>query len=78
AYNYYGGRLPVSGVSDPEPVVQTAQPEGVWLVASRAPRDEAPSLLAEAWFDENWQLIEEQAFYRLVLKHYRPPPELPP
>ena len=24
------------------------------------------------------QLIEEQAFYRLVLKHYQPPPELQP
>lgn len=77
-YNYYGGTLPVSGVSDPASVVQTAQPEAVWLVASRAPRDEAPSLVAEAWFDENWQLVEEQTFYRLVLKHYRPPPELQP
>lgn len=46
--------------------------EGIWLVASRTPRDGIPSSATEAWLDEAWQLEEAFPLTRLEVRHYVP------
>lgn len=75
AYHYYThGRsdaLPVH--NDPVPSDTLTDETGVWLITKRRPQDPVPSIPAEAWFDEHWDLVEEKDFYRLGVKLYREP-----
>jgi hypothetical protein len=74
AYFYYQGALPVH--LDPSPDEEDL-PLGhdVWLISYRRPQDPGghPSIQAEQWFDENWDLVEEVPFYRLAVRHYVAP-----
>lgn len=70
-YLYYGGDLEVYMAEEPDSTLSEAA-SGVWLFASRWPRDPIPPIPAEGWFDTHWRLVEERAFDRLVLKHYVP------
>jgi mannosyltransferase len=49
------------------------QPGGIWLVASRTPRDAIPSSATEEWLDEEWRLEETVPLTRLEVRHYAPP-----
>jgi hypothetical protein len=69
AYLYYGGSLPVSLETEPSGADLPGNGE-VWLITYRRPQDVAPSLAVEEWFDQNWRLVEEVAFYRLAIRRY--------
>lgn len=70
-YDYYRGALPVHIASNPGDTAVVQSPTGdVWLITKRRPQDSIPALEAEAWFDENWRLIESSAFYRVEVRHY--------
>lgn len=70
AYEYYEGTLPVFNIEEP---ADDQIPLGhVWMLANRRPQDSVPSIPAEAWFRENWVLIDEADFYRLAVVHFEP------
>jgi hypothetical protein len=73
AYVYYRGALPV--FHDEVPGSNLPTDGDVWLITYRRPQDPVgePSLAAEAWFDDNWELVEEIPFYRLAVRHYEAP-----
>lgn len=68
AYLYYDGALPV--FYDSEPASRVGDTGEVWMITYRRPQDTAPSLEAEAWFDDHWALVEEIPLYRLALRRY--------
>ena len=68
AYLYYDGNLPVERAADPADSVPATG--DVWMITKRRPQDSVPALEAEAWFDEHWELVEEEPFYRLAVRHY--------
>jgi mannosyltransferase len=70
AYLYYDGALPV--FYDREPASSLGGVGEVWMITYRRPQDTAPSLEAEAWFDDHWTLVEEVPLYRLALRRYAP------
>jgi hypothetical protein len=71
AYVYYDGRLPTHGEEDP---TATVPDDGdVWMITYRRPQDDIPSLEAERWFSEHWELVEERPLYRLAVLHYTSP-----
>lgn len=45
----------------------------IWLISERF-GGPPPTSAGEAWLDAHWQLVESIPFYRLELRHYRPPP----
>jgi mannosyltransferase len=71
-YNYYAERTaPVSGTVE-ELAAAASESDEIWLIAERFPSLPTPSSLAEAWLDENWKLVQQQPFYRLEVRGYRP------
>lgn len=71
-YNYYASQ-PLPEMGDVEALATTAaQSDEIWLIAERFPALEIPASPSEAWLDEHWQLVEQQPFYRLEVRRYRP------
>jgi len=71
-YLYYAERsVPETG--DLEALAATAvESDEIWIIVHRYPGMDIPSAPAEAWLDEHWTLVQQQPFYRLEVRRYRP------
>ncbi len=80
AYEYYEPKIAAQRGSlvKLEALAETtsAAPEvlNIWIIAERMPASPVPSSPAEAWLDQNWQLVEAIPFYRLELRRYQQRP----
>lgn len=71
AYQYYDPDAFV-GAGTPAQLEDAATAD-VWLIAERFPSSPIPSSPSEAWLDANRTLVQAVPFYRLEVRHYRPP-----
>lgn len=53
---------------------RSAEASGIWLVTTRFPGNAVPASPAERYLNERWELNGRYPFYRLEVRHYRPPP----
>lgn len=71
AYQHYDTDA-VAGAGTVEQLQEAATGD-IWLIAERFPSSPIPSSPSEVWLDDNMTLVEAVAFYRLEVRHYRPP-----
>lgn len=72
-YEYYQSRLATQSGSVEELSELAGTAGDIWIIAERFPGLPAPSSPSEAWLDQHWELVEAVPYYRLEVRHYRPP-----